>query len=191
MARPLPPTPLVTQADSGDLTHWDDCHPASTAMAIFRATKGAKHFTWREIRAAMEKRGIHDTPNHTDPTNQPQNIQAALDVAPEIKAQIVQFPTFTALKANLVAGGGFVITYWYAAAPKAYIEKHSGTGQFGHACYVESDGSQALWYDPLRPKGSEPKPMSWADLKRLALWGLGPTNANRTTAGGWMVRPKK
>lgn len=191
MPRPTPYTPLVTQSDSGDMTGWDDCHPSSTAMAIFRATLGARRFTWREVRAAMAKRGVVDRPNRADPTTEEQNIRAALDIAPEIKAQIVAVPTWTQVKRNLVAGGGYVCLYWYAAAPDRYIEKHSGRGQYGHAVFVESDGTQALWYDPLRPKGSRPKAMSWEDLKRLAHWGLGPTNARRPVPTGWIVRPKK
>lgn len=191
MARPQPPTPLVTQSDSGDMIRWDDCHPASTAMAVFRATKGKRKITWRQIRAAMEKRGIHDVPNVANPTNEPQNIVAALDVAPEIAGQIVTNPSWTWVKSNLIAGGGYVCLFWYDALPDKYVEKHSGARQYGHACYVESDGTQALWYDPLRPKGSNPKPMSWADLKRLAHWGTAKTNAKTARPVGWSVKPKK
>lgn len=187
MPRPMPPTPLVTQTDSGDRIRWDDCHPACAAMALFRATRGAKSYTWRELRAALEKRGIHDVPNVSNPVNEPQAIQALIDVAPEVKGQIRPAPTWDSLLEILKAGGGYVCLFWMGALPPAYDPGHN-RGVGGHACYVELDGEIALWFDPLRPKGSEPKRMPLAELKRLAHWGLEPTNAKRRHPAGWAIK---
>ena len=183
----MPHTPLVTQADSGDRIRWDDCHPASAAMAVFRATGGRRDFTWRELRAALERRGIHDVPNVTNPVNEAQAIQAAIDVAPEVRPLVRATPTWDSIVIILKAGGGYVCLYWYDALPPRLVEAHSGTRQFGHASYAEFDGTNVLWYDPLRPKGSQPKTMTLAELKRLARWGVQATDAKRSPAG-WVVK---
>jgi hypothetical protein len=73
------------------------------------------------------------------------------------------------------------------ALPPAYDPGHN-RGVGGHACYVELDGEIALWFDPLRPKGAEPKRMPLAELKRLAHWGLEATNAKRRHPAGWAVK---
>jgi len=186
--RPTPHTPLVTQADSGDRIKWDDCHPASAAMAVFRATGGKRNYTWRELRAALEKRGIKDVPNVSNPVNEPQAVQASIDVAPEVKALIRTIPTWDSVVSILKAGGGYVCLYWYDALPSRLVEAHSGTRQFGHASFAEFDGTNVLWYDPLRPKGSQPKTMTLAELKRLAHWGVQATNANARHPVGWCVK---
>lgn len=183
---------LVTQANSGDRTAWDDCGPSAAAMCIFRATGGAKRVSWREVRADGERLDAFakDVPNVSNPTSIDGNIEVVYSLVP--KAKVHKFPEWAEAVRLLKAGGGMSLAYWYAAAPTRLHESHSGTGRFGHSVYVEAyDDTYALWYDPLRPQNAEPRQIRWDELKVLAHWGAKEANAHRGTVCGYVVEGAK
>jgi hypothetical protein len=189
MTRPVPQLKLVSQTDVKDLNHADDCGPSTSAMAIFRGTGGNVAIGWREVRAAMAKRGIVDKEGESNYTTVSQNIRAMRDIAPELKDRLVENPSWAKVRENLEAGGGVGLAYYYAAAPKAIWSPLVSKGTFQHFVYAEAGDAEALWYDPMYKVGAKPKPISWADLERLACWGLGTKSENNKKIIGFMVQP--
>ena len=189
MSRPKPILKLVSQTDVKDIKHADDCGPSTSAMAVFRGTAGRIDIGWREIRAAMAKRGIVDKEGESNYTTVSQNIRAMKDVAPELKDRLVENPSWTKVRENLGAGGGVGLAYYYAAAPKAIWSPLVKSGTFQHFVYAEAGNVDALWYDPMYKVGAKPKSISWADLERLACWGLGTKSENNKKVIGFLVLP--
>lgn len=186
---PSPILKLVSQTDVKDLSHADDCGPSTSAMAVFRGTNGRVVVGWREIRAAMEKRGIVDKEGESNYTTVTQNIRAMKDVAPELKDRLIENPSWENVRENLEAGGGVGFAYYYAAAPKEIWSPLVGKGTFQHFVYAEAGDAEALWFDPMYKVGAKPKPISWADLERLACWGLGEKSEKNKKIIGFMVQP--
>jgi hypothetical protein len=189
MTRPLPQLKLVSQTDVKDLKHADDCGPSTSAMAIFRGTAGKVSVGWREVRAAMAKRGIVDKEGESNYTTVSQNIRAIKDIAPELKDALIENPSWAKVRENLEAGGGVGLAYYYAAAPKELWSPLVSSGTFQHFVYAEAGDQEALWYDPMYKVGAKPKQISWAELERLACWGLGEKSENNKKIIGFMVKP--
>ena len=189
MPRPLPLTKLVTQTDVKDLKHADDCGPATDAMLIFRGTSGRVNVGWRDVRAAMAKRGIKDVEGESNFTNVPQNIRAILDIAPELKGRLKEEPSWTKAQECLQAGGGLAILYYYAAAPKRLWSPLVSSGNFAHFAYVEAGVDGALLFDPMCRKGSQPGKISWDELQALATHGPREKAAGGTKTHGYLVLP--
>jgi len=189
VSRPQPLLKLVSQTDVKDIKHADDCGPSTSAMTIFRGTGGRVDIGWREVRAAMAKRGIVDKEGESNYTTVSQNIRAMRDIAPELKDRLIENPSWAKVRENLEAGGGVGLAYYYAAAPKAIWSPLVSTGAFQHFVYAEAGDAEALWYDPMYKVGAKPKPISWADLERLACWGLGEKPSNNKKIIGFIVLP--
>jgi len=189
MSKPVPTLKLVSQTDVKDLSHADDCGPSTSAMAIFRGTGGNVTVGWREVRAAMAKRGIVDKEGESNYTTVSQNIRAMRDIAPDLKDRLIENPSWAKVRENLEAGGGVGLAYYYAAAPKAIWSPLVSNGTFQHFVYAEAGDAEALWYDPMYKVGAKPKSISWADLERLACWGLGTKSENNKKIIGFMVQP--
>lgn len=189
MPRPLPLTTLVTQTDVKDLKHADDCGPATDAMLIYRGTSGRRIIGWRDVRAAMAKRGIKDVEGESNFTNVPQNIRAILDIAPELKGRLKEEPSWTKARECLEAGGGLAILYYYGAAPKRLWSPLVSAGTFAHFAYVEAGVDGALLFDPMYRKGAKPGKISWDELQALATHGPREKAAGGTKTHGYMVLP--
>ena len=189
MSKPTPSLKLVSQTDVKDLNHADDCGPSTSAMAIFRGTAGKVSVGWREVRAAMAKRGIVDKEGESNYTTVSQNIRAMKDIAPELKDRLIENPSWAKVRENLEAGGGVGLAYYYAAAPKPLWSPLVSKGTFQHFVYVEAGDTQALWYDPMYKVGAKPKLISWSELERIACWGLNEKAANNKKIVGFMVQP--
>jgi len=189
MSKPVPSLKLVSQTDVKDLNHADDCGPSTSAMAVFRGTAGKVSIGWRDIRAAVAKRGIIDKEGESNYTTVSQNIRAIKDVAPELKDRIVENPSWVKVRENLEAGGGVGLAYYYAAAPKPLWSPLVSKGTFQHFVYVEAGDAEALWYDPMYKVGAKPKLISWSELERIACWGLNEKAANNKKIIGFMVLP--
>ena len=190
MPRPLPLTKLVTQTDVKDLKHADDCGPATDAMLIYRGTAGRINIGWREVRAAMAKRGIVDKDGESNFTNVPQNIRAIVDLAPELETRLKEQPSWDKARACLEAGGGLAILYYYAAAPKRLWSPLVSAGTFAHFAYVEAGEDGALLFDPMYRKGANPGKIGWDELEALATHGPSERAAKGTKTHGYMVLPE-
>ena len=188
MSRPLPLLPLVTQTDSGDAKGWDDCGPSSSAMALFRGTGGKFTGTWREVRAAMERNGVHDVRNVNNPTTPEENVAAILDIAPELKKSIFMRPDWASLQARLIAGDGYVGCYYYGALPEHARAPKFKKGTFGHFSYFEGDTEHVYLYDPLRPAKSDPVLLTWDEFRVLVHWGVAAKNAHRPRPGSFGIK---
>lgn len=189
MTRPQPLLKLVSQTDVKDLKHADDCGPSTSAMAVFRGTAGRIDIGWRDIRAAMAKRGIVDVEGKSNYTTVSQNIRAMKDVAPELKDRLIENPSWAKVRENLEAGGGVGLAYYYAAAPKEIWSPLVSSGTFQHFAYAEAGDFEALWYDPMYKVGAKPKSISWGTLESLACWGLNEKSANNKKIIGFIVPP--
>jgi hypothetical protein len=189
VSRPLPLLKLVSQTDVKDIKHADDCGPSTSAMAIFRGTAGRIVVGWREVRAAMAKRGIVDKEGESNYTTVSQNIRAIKDIAPELKDRLIENPTWAKVRENLEAGGGVGLAYYYAAAPKEIWSPLVSTGAFQHFVYAEAGDFEALWYDPMYKVGAKPKSISWGTLESLACWGLGAKSQHNKKIIGFIVLP--
>ena len=189
MSRPQPLLKLVSQTDVKDIKHADDCGPSTSAMAIFRGTGGRVDIGWREVRAAMAKRGIVDKEGESNYTTVSQNIRAMRDIAPDLKDRLIENPSWAKVRENLEAGGGVGLAYYYAAAPKAIWSPLVSTGAFQHFVYAEAGDFEALWFDPMYKVGAKPKSISWGTLESLACWGLGTKSENNKKIIGFIVLP--
>jgi hypothetical protein len=158
MPRPRPPIKLVTQRNPGD-TKWDDCAPSCTAMLIRRGGYSTR-ITWREVRYAMEVRGVHDRPDKADPTTPEQNARAFRDITGDDVHKI--YPKWEKLKSIIAAGGGAALSGDYAKLPPSARHKDYASqarASFGHSVYVEDSDTPGSWllYDPLEKAASKPK----------------------------------
>jgi hypothetical protein len=189
MPRPIPHLKLVSQTDVKDLKHADDCGPSTDAMILFRGTSGRVDVGWREVRAAMAKRGIVDKDGESNFTTVQENIRAIIDLAPELKGRIEERPTWAKTRACLEAGGGVAVLYYYGAAPRDIWSPLVKSGTFAHFAYAEAGDDGVLFYDPMLKVGANPKKISWETLELLTLWGVNEKASGAKKTSGFIVHP--
>jgi hypothetical protein len=167
--------PFIKQGD-GSRCAWQNCGPASHAMAAMRHRRGVdpqNHHSWPPKPA--EIRNYIGGP--CDGTNLQEN-DAAVTHLYEANMSVRYYVPWTTFRSLIISGRGAVVQIWYGViAPTRFDASPGFTG--AHAIYVNerrsSDGAY-LVYDPLadgRRAGIPKGPQWWpATLLQKAAYAM-------------------
>jgi len=174
--------PTFRKQGDGSRCQWENCNPASHAMASDRHRRGADpHNEHRWLPTPSEIRN-RISPTHCGGTNLNENdlaVQHLYGVNMNVRYN-VPMGTFRSM---IISGRGAVVSIWYGVIAPTKYDASPGFTQ-GHAIYVNerrsSDGAY-LVYDPLadgRRAGIPKGPQWWpASLLQRAAEAYPGTNA--------------
>ena len=175
----------------------DDCGPSSLAAAIYHSSQGTYDPGVRGCIDAAAKAGRVDRFGKSDGTTFAQIVAAAKILG----ASATIAKNWNAVVAAANAGQATLVaflaptaipTHALSAWQRGNAKRHPGH-TYRHLGCIAKDGDQWYFADPtLSGKGPEEfgKPITEAEAKTLATWGIDATNAKRTRPMAWIVKAK-
>lgn len=175
----------------------DDCGPSALAAAIYHSSAGTYNPGVQACIDAAAKAGRVDRFGKSDGTTFAQIVAATKLLG----ATATVAPSWNAVVAAATAGQGVLVallaptaipTHALSAWQRGNMKRRPGH-TYRHMVCIAKDGDQWYLSDPtMSGKGAEEygKPVTAAEAKTMATWGIDPVNAKRTRPMAWIVKAK-